>query len=199
ASEAATRAPELRRERFVVLSIGRFVALKGFDMTILSFATFYHSLPANEQANAKLVLVGKGPELTKLQQLIEQHNVSESVEIIHWVERSELSKIYQSASVFFFPSHEGAGMVVPEAMSYGVPVLCYDNFGPGEMVDVNCGRTILYSNYEHSRLLFAQQLRALYDEPELLEALSEGAFQKHRTQFQWACKAKIFQEAYRGL
>ena len=36
--------------------------------------------------------------------------------------------------LFFFPSFEGAGMVVTEALASGLPVVCFDNIGPGEIV-----------------------------------------------------------------
>ena len=41
--------------------------------------------------------------------------------------------------LFSFPSHEGAGMVVAEAMSFGLPVVCLNNEGPGEFITTNCG------------------------------------------------------------
>ena len=44
-----------------------------------------------------------------------------------------------SADVFLFPSFEGAGMVVVEAMARGCPVVCLDVGGPGEMVDETRG------------------------------------------------------------
>jgi len=182
---------------FKILSVGRFVALKGFDITISAFATFYHSLPAGSKA--KLILVGKGPEEKRLKELIKKYKIEDAVEMIHWVERSALKKMYESASVFFFPSHEGAGMVVPEAMSYGIPVLCFDNCGPGEMVDETCGLKVPYSNYEQSILAFAKQLDVLYNDPTLREKFAKGAIQKHRTQFLWENKAKVFQQAYQGL
>ena len=51
-----------RSKNFVVLSIGRFVNLKGFDVTIDSFSTFYNKLPAEDQPFAQLILVGSGPQ-----------------------------------------------------------------------------------------------------------------------------------------
>jgi len=41
--------------------------------------------------------------------------------------------------IFLFPSFEGAGMVVIEAMAAGLPVVCLDYSGPGEIVTDECG------------------------------------------------------------
>ncbi|MEM9022588.1 MAG: glycosyltransferase, partial [Bacteroidota bacterium] len=119
--------------RFRVLSIGRFTPLKGFDVTLRAFAAFYLRLAPEAREHVTLTLVGKGPQKAFLERLAKQLRVAEAVEFIDWIERAKLANIYRSSSVFFFPSHEGAGMVVPEALSFGVPVLCFDNYGPGEI------------------------------------------------------------------
>ena len=53
----ATEKPE-KRERttsqFNILSVGRFTSMKGFDVTILSFAGFLRSLPKKQQKDVKL-------------------------------------------------------------------------------------------------------------------------------------------------
>ena len=58
----------------------------------------------------------------QLEDLAKSLGVAEAVTFIHWIKRSELSALYRESDVFLFPSHEGAGMVVAEAMSYGLPV-----------------------------------------------------------------------------
>jgi len=67
------------------------------------------------------------------------------------------------------------------------------------MVDENSGLKVPYSNYEQSILAFAKQLDRLYQDENLLNQLSKGALKKHRTQFLWENKAKVFQEAYQSL
>ena len=39
-------------------------------------------------------------------------------------------------------------MVIPEALSYGLPILCYDNYGPGELANT------LYVLPDHIELCF---------------------------------------------
>ena len=86
-----------------------------------------------------------------------------------WVERDQLSKFYRTSNMFFFPSHEGAGMVVPEAFSYGLPVLCFQNCGPGFFVNEKSGIRVAYSNYNQSIHDFSLQILKLYQNQILLK------------------------------
>jgi glycosyltransferase involved in cell wall biosynthesis len=52
------------------------------------------------------------------------------------VPRGELDDIYRRASVLVFPSLcEGFGMVITEAMAYGVPVITTNNTGGTELIE----------------------------------------------------------------
>ena len=65
-------------------------------------------------------------------------------------------------------------MVVPEAMSYGLPVLCFDNVGPGELVK-EAGIKIKYTHYKNSIDEFACGLQQLFCKESLRKELSEMA------------------------
>ena len=45
----------------------------------------------------------------------------------------------RKADLFLFPSFEGGGMVVLEALAHGLPVVCLQYGGPGEMVSTARG------------------------------------------------------------
>jgi glycosyltransferase involved in cell wall biosynthesis len=184
---------------FTVMIAARMVPLKGFDMVILAFANFYHALPTAEQAQARLLLIGSGPEEARLQQLLKDNRLTTCTVHRPWLDRHELLDIYQEASVFFFPSHEGAGMVVAEAMSYGVPVLCYENEGPGELTPAASGLKVPYKSFNQNIIDFAERLRWLHDSPRLLAAeaaLSRRHVAQHHT---WERRGqqlrRIYQEA----
>ena len=54
------------RDGFRVLSIGRLVPLKGFDLTLKAFARFYFDLPTENRKNVMLHIIGDGPERERL-------------------------------------------------------------------------------------------------------------------------------------
>lgn len=181
---------------FTVLSIGRFVPLKGFNVTISSFAAFYRKLSSEDQPFAQLILVGSGPLENELKSLAKKENIEHAITFIPWIERAHLDRIYRKSKVFLFPSHEGAGMVVSEALSYGLPILCFDNCGPGEFVDDDCGFKIPYQKYDKGTTDFSECLMRLFYDRILLEDMSQQAFAKHTREFDWDIKGLIFKATY---
>jgi glycosyltransferase involved in cell wall biosynthesis len=186
-------------EGFQVISVGRFVALKGFDITIRAFAAFLGRLSPGERNQAKLVLVGNGPELGFLRSLCETEGIGRHAVIIPWIERVALRELYSESTLFFFPSHEGAGMVVPEALSCGLPVICFDNAGPGEFVTERCGIKIPYRNYDLAIEDFADALERLFRDSSLRTKLRAGARQQFLEQFQWDQKGDILKTIYEQI
>ncbi len=186
--------------QFRVLSIGRLVSLKGFDLTINAFAKFYHRLPKIDQKNAQLVLIGKGPQKQYLEELIDKNNLPKQIiSFKNWMDRRELAQYYTNSQVFLFPSHEGAGMVVPEALSYGLPVVCFDNCGPGELMDKSCGISIPYGTYEDSIEKLANALSNLFIDEELRNILSVNAKIRYEKCFTWEGKGKQIQAIYESV
>ncbi len=196
ASEEINLSKSQPKEKFYVLSIGRFVPLKGFDLTIASFAKFYHQLSPSKQKMVVLKLVGKGPKRAFLEGLAKELNVAEAVEFIEWMPRESLVKLYQDSDVFLFPSHEGAGMVIPEALSYGLPIICMDNCGPGEFINESCGLKIPYTEYDQSIRLLAHQLLKVYNDDSFRQELAEGAIHHFNTHFKWEHKRKLLNGVY---
>lgn len=182
--------------KFKVLSVGRFVDLKGFDLALRSFHHFYNQLSVVEKKRVEFHLIGKGPKLEDFQDYISKNNLEKVVFITEWLERDKLKEHYISASCFLFCSHEGAGMVVPEAMSYFNPVICFNNIGPGVMVDEKSGIKVNYTKYDQSVINFSNALLRLYKNPKDLENLSFGARNKFEKELTWGKKGQVLKEVY---
>jgi len=165
-------------EAFKIITIGRMVPLKGFRTALEAFIDFYNQLSDEQKKLAKMDIIGSGPDIDWLKEKITEHNVESAVTIIPWMERNDVLQEYKKASVFFFPSHEGAGMVVPEAMSYGLPVLCYDNEGPGELCPATTQLKVKYG--PNSIKKFSRKLNQLFEDKQLLE--NESRLASHHVQ-----------------
>ena len=199
AVDLPAEAPRRAGGPFTVMIAARMVPLKGFDMVVQAFARFYHRLGASQQREVRLLLIGSGPEQARLRQLVNGHGLALCTEHRPWLERAALLDLYADASVFFFPSHEGAGMVVPEAMSYGVPVLCYQNEGPGELAPPASELRVPYARFEQNIDDFAAQLQRLFEDPALLareSALSRAHVAAHHT---WTRRGQQLQRIYQTL
>jgi glycosyltransferase involved in cell wall biosynthesis len=200
----ASELPESQQvasDKFRVLSVGRFVPLKGFDVTVRAFAQFYQQQNIAQQSRLELVLIGKGPERNRLQSIAEACGLpAEAVRFVDWVERAELPRFFASSKAFLFPSHEGGGMVVAEAMGFGLPVLCFDNEGPGENVDETCGVKVAYSlGYDGAVSAFAAALERLFHDEGLQLKLSEGARRYFAKNFSWEKKAERIAGVYNAV
>ena len=120
-------------------------------------------------------MVGKGEELKTIQKLILEEKITEATEIVKWVEQDEMKEIYRSSSVFVFGSHEGAGMVIPEALSFGLPVVCFDNAGPGELCSNENAFRIPYQSYQKSIKDFSSKISILFHSQKIFQKKSEHA------------------------
>lgn len=184
------------RPEFEIISAGRFVPLKGFDLTILSFAKFVKQLPKNARSKVKLTLVGKGPEEEYLKKLIQSEGIVNHVELISWIERSALMERMKKADAFLFPSHEGAGMVVAEALSFGLPVICLDNCGPGEYINEGCGFVIPEGSYHQTVDQLSESIQKMYKDPKMHVKMKSAARDQFLSRFHWDKRGDLLKEIY---
>lgn len=184
---------------FTLVSAGRLVPLKGFDVTIMAFAEFVQKLSSGDRLKCNLVVVGSGPEKETLQNLSARLNISESVRFAEWMDQDMFLQELKSASAFLFPSHEGAGMVVAEALSFGLPVLCLDNCGPGEFIDSSCGFAVPQESVGETKSSLAYALEKLFSNPGLQEEMSRNARKRFETHFHWDRRGEQLQTIYQNL
>jgi glycosyltransferase involved in cell wall biosynthesis len=123
-----------RGEVFRVLYAGRLVDLKGVRLVIESFARLHERRP-----EARLDLLGEGPRRGWIEARVAELGLQSVVTLRGNLPHEQALQRMFAADVFLFPSFEGAGMVVPEAMAAGNPVVCLDFGGPGEMVSEDRG------------------------------------------------------------
>jgi glycosyltransferase involved in cell wall biosynthesis len=184
------------KDKFQVLSVGRFVPLKGFDLTIKSFAAFYHGLPDCKKNNVSLCLVGTGPFKDKMLQWIADEKISHVTSVIEWMPRHQLDSLYKGSSVFLFPSHEGAGMVVPEAMSFQLPVLCLKNCGPGEFLHPESQLAVIPSTYDETIANLASKLSSLAYFPAFIARESALSALRFDELFHWDVRGEMLKKIY---
>lgn len=103
-----------------IVSVGRFVYEKRYEVLIQAFAKVHRKYPGY-----KLILYGEGPYRTTYEQLISQLNISEYVEMPGYTNNS-MSAIKDS-SVFVLSSlYEGMPNALIEALAVGVPCVATD-------------------------------------------------------------------------
>jgi glycosyltransferase involved in cell wall biosynthesis len=186
-------------KKFTLITAGRLVPLKGFDLSILAFASFLKPIPVAYRKNCELIIVGTGPELSFYKKLCSENNISQYVKFIDWLKRDALMELFKSSTAFLFPSHEGAGMVVAEALSFGLPVICLENEGPGEFIDSSCGFAVKKQSYQNTIKDLDLAIHQLYLKPYLLKEMKSNARKKFQTLFHWDRRGETLNTIYQKL
>ena len=129
-----------------VVCVSRLVPRKGQDMLIRALPRIRGRVDG-----AKLVVVGGGPDLARLQALAAEHGVGEHVLFTGGVAGEELPAHYALGDVFAMPCRtrgagldvEGLGIVFLEASASGVPVVAGNSGGaPETVVDGRTGHVV---------------------------------------------------------
>jgi glycosyltransferase involved in cell wall biosynthesis len=113
-----------------VLYTGILRARKGlFDLVKCA------KLVSEVKPEVRFVICGKGPFLRRLEKEVREQRMQKQIELLGFVKREELIKLYQNATLHVVPSHyEGLPTVLLEAMSCGLPVVATDVCGNKEVI-----------------------------------------------------------------
>lgn len=180
-------------EPFRVLTVGRLVPIKGFDIALRAFARF-----ASQREGVELRIVGEGKEDTRLRELAESLGVRDSTTFTGWRTQPQVLGEMAEADVLLFPSlRDGGGAVVVEAMACGLPVVCLDHAGPGLHVTEETGVKVPPSAPENTVKGMSQALAELHANPELRREMSEAARKRVRERYLWTELGRRLEYIYR--
>jgi len=121
-----------QNNEFTFLWIGRFVKQKNLPLLVRAFSEV-----AKNNGDARLRLVGKGPEKENIVNLINELNLTEKMEVLDWVEN--VAEQYLNADCYVLSSnYEGWGLVAIESIAYDLPII---------MTDTGCAREVIKDRY----------------------------------------------------
>lgn len=114
-----------------VLAAGRLTHQKGFDLLIKAWG----SIPEAQRQGWNLRICGEGNDRPILENLIEKFGLGKEIQLVGQV--ADITSEYEGADLFVLSSRfEGFGLVVLEALSFGVPVVSFDcPAGPSEIIE----------------------------------------------------------------
>ncbi|GJQ48162.1 MAG: hypothetical protein HKUEN01_05480 [Candidatus Kuenenia stuttgartiensis] len=122
-----------------ILAISNYIPRKGFHYLISAIALIKTKYP---DCYEKLsVQIAGDPNdrpdyTTSLKVLICNNNLEDKVKLLGWKSRNEIRELFLSSEIFVFTGiHEGYGMVLAEAMHYGLPIVAYKSGAVPELVE----------------------------------------------------------------
>lgn len=110
----------------IILAVGRLVPYKGFKVLI--------DASKHLSDDSVIVIVGDGPLQRELQQEIELAGIKDRVVLVGRLDDAALHTLFERAMLYCLPSTcraEAFGVVLLEAMTYGLPIVATDIPGSG--------------------------------------------------------------------
>ncbi len=122
-------------DKFRIISTGTVCVRKGSHILIKAFK----ELALND---SELIFVG--PVEKELKEILKRYDNLKNIFFIKKQKQKDLKYFYNKSDLFILNSIEdGFGMVIPQAMACGLPVICTENTGGSEMIDENVNGHIL--------------------------------------------------------
>lgn len=128
--------PDGRRDRNMILSVGRLTEQKGFPDLIAACA-----LLKSRGISFHCAIIGQGELRGELESLIRRQGLEPCVELVGAIPQERIREFYHRAWVFCLPcvdtkegNRDGIPNVLMEAMASGVPVITTTNSGQAELI-----------------------------------------------------------------
>lgn len=160
----------------------------------------FEALRQSRLTDYRFFIVGDGPALDFWKREANRWGVADKVEFVGRLPQKQIDPYYRDADVFVFPAlRDSGGSGLLEAMSRGVPVVCLDWGGPGEMVDDTSGIKIPVTNPAETVQKFRQALELLHDDAPRRQSLAAAGWKRAHSMFVWDAKERILESTYGRL
>jgi phosphatidylinositol alpha-1,6-mannosyltransferase len=182
----------------VAVCVSRLVPRKGQDTLIRAWPRVLAAT-----GDARLLLVGDGPDGARLRRLARRLGVASAVVFAGAPPRAELPAYYDAGNVFAMPCRtrrggldvEGLGMVYLEAAATGLPVIAGDSGNaPFAVRDGETGFVV--PGGSHTEL--ARRLCLLLTEPAMATAMGEKGLAWVHREWRWELVSARFQRILAG-
>ena len=175
-------------DKFRILHIGRFEAVKNHEMLIRAFDKFYKAHPESE-----LFLVGDGELRPNIETLADELELRESVRFLGI--QSDVHGFLSDADAFILPSvYEGIPMTLIEAMGSALPIIASNVGGIPDMLNNGESAILTVVNAD----AFANAMSSLYEDEQLRRSLGTSALSES-VNFSAEEMAKKYKEVYASL
>ena len=174
----------------ILLYVGRIAQEKNLGTLFEAVALAFRDDP-----RLRLWLVGDGPFREEARAMVRALGIGDRVKFVGFVSREEVDPYYAAADLFVFTSvTETQGLVVQEAMAFGLPAIVATGGGAGASVEQGVNGFVVKNEAEE----VARHIRLVLDDERLYAQLSESARDSVRGYTTADMGAKVL-ELYRSV
>jgi glycosyltransferase involved in cell wall biosynthesis len=135
--------------------VSRLDEFKGGLRTLKAF----HQL-IDKHPDYTLTIVGEGEELQPIQHYISSNNLTKKVILKGTLTKLQIAEVFNNSSFMVFPSrYETFGLVVAEALSCGLPVVCTNHTAPKEFINAKNGILVDPDNIDEITKAMEQMIK----------------------------------------
>jgi glycosyltransferase involved in cell wall biosynthesis len=134
-TEGVTFRPRVIAKQLRMLSVSRVEMNKRIDWILLALAEMERGpAPLSSRIDWHLDIVGKGSELSAMQEIGAQLGLDSRVTFQGFISDRQLSTLYDKAHLFLMPARQGYGIPALEALHRGIPVLLHRESGVSDIL-----------------------------------------------------------------
>ena len=161
---------DFKHKKDVISFIGTVEPRKGLHYGIPAFKRFVEKHPSYQFKIAGTLKANN--YINKLKRIVKDLDLENNVVFLGRVNEKQKDELYKESKCFLFPSqNEGYGWVLIEAMSYGLPVIAFDNTAMPYTVNNGNGRIV--KNKDIAAM--GKALAEIIDSQKLYNDLANGA------------------------
>jgi len=151
-----------------LIHLGRLAPYKRTELLIEALG-----IVKKEYKNAELLIVGQGPEESRLRDLAEKIGVSDSVHFSGWVDQRAMGRYLLASSIYILGGN--GGLSINDAMAFGKPVICSVADGTEKHLVFEGHNGMYFMSGDSSDL--ASKIIYLFAHPEMLEEMGKNSTQ----------------------
>lgn len=185
-----------QQESFDILWVGRFLPTKllGLALKVISKVKDLHKI--------KLHIVGSSTnddEVRYYKTIADNLGVNDMCEWHGWISQKEVQDCMRTSRLLLFTSvSEGTPHVVMEAIANGLPVLCFNLCGQGDIVTNEIGCKVDLSTPQESSDRFADLIRKFYCGDLSIDRLAENCMNVRKS-LSWDGKITHMMDLYNHI
>jgi glycosyltransferase involved in cell wall biosynthesis len=163
-----------KESKFKIAWVGKDVPRKALVLALKAMKEI-------SSADIELHIIGVSEEeYAKYRPLWSDHVINHGIKS----HEQTVKLLSQSHMLLFTSLHEGTPHAVLEALSYGVPVVCHDSHGQGDLINESCGIKVALKNPENSVRQFVLAIKKISSDHRYQLKLATGAL-SHAKDITW--------------